>query len=96
MVEKYKAEPFALLGVHCEGDKDAALAVMANEKITWPTWNDGQSREGPIQKAYHVRGYPATFVLDANGVIRHIGPIDSSLEVVDDLLAEMTGKRQGK
>jgi thiol-disulfide isomerase/thioredoxin len=93
MAERYKDKPFALLGVDADGDKDAALKVMKDEKITWPNWNDGDPGEGPIVKAYHVRGFPTTFVLDARGIIRHIGPTGSRLDkAVEDLLEEQAAK----
>ena len=70
LVERLKPEPFALLGVDCEPDKDAARRVIARERMTWPNWYDGAPGEGPIAKRYHIRGYPSVFVLDARGVIR--------------------------
>ena len=55
LVERLKGEPFALLGVDCEADKDTARAVMARERMTWPNWYDGAQGEGPIAKRYHIR-----------------------------------------
>jgi thiol-disulfide isomerase/thioredoxin len=97
MAETYKGKPFAMLGIDCDGDKAAALKVMAKEKITWPNWNDGEPGEGPIVKAYHVRGFPTTYVIDPKGTIRHIGPTGSALDkAVDGLLAEMAANGPGK
>lgn len=47
---------------------DAARAAAEKEHITWPNWLDGDS--GPILSSYHVRGFPSSFLLDAQGVIR--------------------------
>ena len=69
-VERLKGKPFALLGVDCEADKDAARQAMARERMTWPNWYDGAPATGPIAERYHVRSYPSVFVLDAKGVIR--------------------------
>lgn len=89
LAAKYRDRPFALLGVDCESDTAAALAVMKKEEITWPNWNDGDPGEGPIARAYHVRGYPSSFVIDPQGTIRHIGLFGSSLDkAVGTLLAE--------
>ena len=88
LVERLKGQPFALLGVDCETDKDTARAVMARERMTWPNWYDGSPDTGPIANRYHVRSYPSVFVLDAKGVIRcrGVAGIDA---IVDKLLVEM-------
>jgi RNA polymerase sigma factor (sigma-70 family) len=84
LAERYKDRPFALLGVNCDGDKQAAVKAMADERITWPNWHDGEPGEGPIVKRYHIRGYPTIMVLDGNGIIRNprtLGPwLDKEVE----------------
>ena len=93
LAERLKDRPFALLGVDCDDDKNAAMKVMKDERITWPNWNDGAPGEGPIVKSYHVQHFPTTYVLDSQGIIRHIGPIGSGLDqAVDALLKEQEEK----
>ena len=77
LAEQLKDKPFTFLGVNCDRDKQAGARAIANERITWPNWHDGEPGEGPIAKRYHVTGYPSVVVLDAKGIIRHkqiIGP----------------------
>jgi thiol-disulfide isomerase/thioredoxin len=88
LVERKKGQPFALRGVDCEADKDAARQVLARERMTWPNWFDGATGTGPIANRYHVRRYPSTFILDHKGVIR--GREAAGLDqTVDRLLKEM-------
>ncbi len=94
LVERLKSQPFALLGVDCEPNKDTARAVMAREHMTWPIWYDGAPGEGPIARRYHIRGYPSVFILDARGVIRSRGGVLA--EVVDKLLEEMKKPDAGR
>jgi thiol-disulfide isomerase/thioredoxin len=90
LVERLKGQPFALLGVDCEDNKDTARGVMARERMTWPNWFDGAVGTGPIANRYHIRGYPRVFVLDVKGVIRGRGLSSVGLDdAVDKLLAEM-------
>ncbi len=97
LVERYKGRPFALLGVDCESNKAAALKVMKEQRITWPNWNDGDPGEGPIARAYHVRGYPTILVIDAKGMIRQLNAIGSALDkVLEDLLKETEAAVAGK
>ena len=86
LVDRLKGQPFALLGVDCEPDKDKARAVVAREYMTWPNWFDGPQGEGPIARRYHIRGYPSVFFIDAKGVIRARG---GTFDQVDKLLQEM-------
>ena len=58
--------------------------------MTWPSWHDGKTDEGPIARRYHVTGFPTVFVLDAKGVIRSKGVRGAGLDLaVETLLKEM-------
>jgi thiol-disulfide isomerase/thioredoxin len=96
LVERLKGQPFALLGVDCEPDKDTARAVMARERMTWPSWYDGAVGSGPIAKRYHIRGYPTVLILDTKGVIRRRGWSDRLEQTVDKLLEEMKQPASGQ
>ncbi len=90
MAAKYKDKPVALLGVDCDEDRAKALEVMKKEGISWPNWYDGVPGEGPIAKAYHIRGYPTVMVIDAEGKIRLRNGRGKNLDdFVDKLLEEM-------
>lgn len=97
LAERFKDRPFALLGVNCDGDKRAAVKAIADERITWPNWHDGEPGEGPIVKRYHIRAYPTIMLLDGKGIIRSpriLGPwLDKEVE---DLLKEQEGTMSAK
>jgi thiol-disulfide isomerase/thioredoxin len=95
LVERLKGQPFALLGVDCEPDKDTARKTMARERMTWPNWYDGAPATGPIAERYHVRGFPSVFVLDAKGVIRSRSALDLD-PTVDELLEELKQPASGR
>jgi thiol-disulfide isomerase/thioredoxin len=88
LVERLKGQPFGLLGVDCEPNKETARAAIARERMTWPNWYDGAPGTGPIASRYRIRSYPSSFVLDAAGIIRARGGADLD-QVVDRLLQEM-------
>jgi thiol-disulfide isomerase/thioredoxin len=100
--ERLKDQPFALLGVDCEPDKEVARETMARERMTWPNWFDGARGEGPIADRYHIRRYPSVIVLDAEGIIRSRAPWTEDLERnVVQLLQELkhppaVNTREGK
>ena len=50
--------------------EDEIKKVLEKENITWRSWWDGGSTQGPIAKKWNVHGWPTIYVLDGKGVIR--------------------------
>src|SRR5713226_4272906 len=90
LVARLKDKPFALIGINSDMDKDKLKKRMVEEKITWRSfWNGPKGTDGPISKAWNVRGWPTIYVLDGKGTIRFRGLHEKKLdEAVDELLAE--------
>jgi peroxiredoxin len=67
LVEKYRDQPFALIGV-CQ-DKDAAMGkkTAAEHGMTWPSIHDGQP--GWVTGTYNVLAWPSFYLIDADGKI---------------------------
>jgi thiol-disulfide isomerase/thioredoxin len=97
LARKMEGKPFALLGVNMDYKAEKARSTLAEEKITWPNWYDGDPREdSPIGTLYHIRSIPAVFVLDGEGIIRARDVRgDALVKAVETLLKEhasATGK----
>jgi peroxiredoxin len=89
LVKRLEGKPFALLGINSD-PKDRLPQVLKKENMTWRSWWDGGSTQGPIAKAWNVKGWPTTYVLDGKGVIRYRGVREKEMDkAVDTLLAEM-------
>jgi hypothetical protein len=97
LVKRLEGKPFALIGINSDIDKAKLKKRLAEEKITWRSfWNGPKGTEGPIAKAWNVRGWPTIYVLDPKGVIRYKGPREKKLdEAVDTLLAEREKEAAG-
>jgi peroxiredoxin len=67
LVEKYRDQPFALIGV-CQ-DEDAATAkkTAAEHGMNWPSIHDG--RPGWVTNTYNVLAWPSFYLIDADGKI---------------------------
>lgn len=90
LVKRLADRPFALIGINSDQDRDAILEVMKKEDITWPSFWNGGSTQGPISTRWNVHGWPTIYVLDAKGVIRYRDVREHALdEAVDALLAEL-------
>jgi hypothetical protein len=71
LVKKFADNPFVLLGVNSDSDRDDLKPVLAKEEITWRSWWDGGSTNGPIATKWNVSGWPTIYLIDAEGIIRH-------------------------
>ena len=93
LVEKYKNEPFAIVGINSDKDLEALKDVRAKENISWRSfWNGPEGTGGPISSAWNVRGWPTLYILDAKGTIRYkaVGANEEALDkTLEELLAEL-------
>jgi hypothetical protein len=92
LVERLKNEPFALVGVNTDDDKDEYRRNLADYGVTWRSSWQG-STSGPWPTQWGINSYPTIFVLDAEHRIRFLDARGEELgRVVDELLAEMKAK----
>ena len=89
LMEKYADEPVVLLGVNSDKKLETIQEAKVREELHYRTWWDA-STNGPISEAWNVWGWPSTFILDADGVIRFVDKRqDRMFDAVDRLLEEM-------
>jgi hypothetical protein len=90
LVKRLEGQPFALLGINSDRDREALKKVMKKQGLTWRSFWNGGSTSGPISSEWNVRGWPTIYVLDHKGVIRYKNVRGERMdEAVDKLLAEM-------
>jgi len=88
LVAKLKDEPFVILGVNSDQDREKLKQVLVDENITWRSWFDGGSTNGPIATAWNVSGWPTIYLIDAKGVIRYRDLRGDPLEEAIDALVK--------
>jgi hypothetical protein len=87
-VARLKDQPFALVGVNSDTDMDKLKARLAEEKVTWPSFRDGDT-DGPIARKWNVSSWPTIFVIDKKGIVRARGVGGAELDRwVEKLLGE--------
>jgi peroxiredoxin len=98
LVQRLDKQPFVLLGINRDADREHAKQVVRNEHLSWRSWWDGGQRVGPISRRWSIRDVPTTFVLDSKGVIRLKSegmPAEALLgQTVDDLLREVPHEKR--
>jgi thiol-disulfide isomerase/thioredoxin len=66
---EFVGRPFVILGVNNES-KDTLRGLLADKKVTWRCWWDAEPSR--IAPAWQIEGYPHIYLIDHEGVIRHI------------------------
>ena len=68
-MQLHKDDPFAIVGINTDKDKDDYRQQYAEFGMTWNSIFDG-STKGPVSTSWGVSYFPTVYVLDAMGVIR--------------------------
>ncbi len=84
-------KPFAIIGVNSDRDLEGIRSTVKEKSITWRSfWNGKEGTRGPISKAWKVTGWPTTYLIDKDGVIRYKGLRGKALDTaIEELMAEM-------
>ncbi|MFT5302689.1 MAG: hypothetical protein ACI87E_001394 [Mariniblastus sp.] len=86
LVKQLAGKPFAIVGVNSDRDREVLKKVLDEKNLTWRSFWGGQA----IAKEWNVKGWPTTYVLDAEGVIRYKGARGAKLDAaIETLLAEV-------
>ena len=88
LVKRLSDKPFVLLGINSDEDREEIQKTIKDESITWRSWWDNGSPEGPIQTQWQVTQRPAIYILDAKGIIRFKNIEEEKLDAAIDSLLE--------
>lgn len=88
---KFKDKGFEILGVSLDypNNKDAWLGAVAKDGLTWPQVSDLQGWNNAVALLYSIKGVPANFLIDPNGIIIAVNLRGERLEAK---LAELCGE----
>jgi cytochrome c biogenesis protein CcmG/thiol:disulfide interchange protein DsbE len=85
----WRSQGVRFLGVDSEDVREDAIAFEATYGVDYQSVFDP---ERTVANQYGVLGYPETFFIDADGIIRakYVGPIDAG--TLDEYLAQITAR----
>ena len=91
LVRKLADKPFAIVGVNSDRNLDKVRSTAAKKSISWRSfWNGEEGTQGPISKKWRITGWPTTYLIDKDGVIRHKNLRGEALDkAIEELMAEM-------
>jgi len=67
--KKYHSQGFEVIGVSLDQDRQKLLSFTKGNNMTWPQFFDGQGWQNKLAVKYGIESIPATYLLDANGII---------------------------
>lgn len=70
LVERTTDQPFALLGVNCDPDRDLFERENLSRGIIWRSWWDAVAVGGPVSRAWRLEGLPGVVLIDHEGIVR--------------------------
>jgi peroxiredoxin len=99
LLDKYARWPFAILGVETGSSREAARQTQATSPLTHRSWWDeprtGEAG-GPIAGAWNVVGWPATYLIDGDGIIQFVDLREEALMIAVRQLVEAQADRDLK
>jgi thiol-disulfide isomerase/thioredoxin len=77
IAQRFAGQPLVVLSVSLDQDEGAWKQFVAKNEMAWPQYRDGRFT-GPIATRFGVTAIPATFTIDADGVLedQHVGDAD--------------------
>jgi hypothetical protein len=93
-VTQFASQPFVLLGVNTDTERETPLDLQKDGTVTWQSWWNGpRGLEGPITSEWDIEGFPTIFLIDAKGVVRYrsdgVPPKGELEKKINELLKEM-------
>ncbi|MDA7925462.1 TlpA family protein disulfide reductase [Mariniblastus sp.] len=84
-------QPFVLLGVNSDAEKQTAIDAVRSENLSWRHfWNGPRGTRGPISKQWNVEGWPTVYLIDQHGVIRYKEVLGDEIDRgIETLMAEL-------
>ena len=89
LVRRLADKPFAIIGVNSDSDLEEIRQTVKEKSLTWRSFQN-KSNEVEISKDWNIKGWPTTYLIDKDGVIRKKSPRGKELDqALEDLMAEM-------
>jgi hypothetical protein len=93
LVRRLADKPFAIIGVNSDKDLESIRNTTKEKSITWRSfWNGELGTKGPISTEWCVTGWPTTYLIDKDGVIRYKNVRGGSLDKALEKLMEEIGE----
>jgi thiol-disulfide isomerase/thioredoxin len=78
IAKKFDGQPFVMLSIDLDNDEAKWMQFVQKNEMNWMQYRDVGGFSGRIARAFSVSAIPATFSIDADGVLedQHVGDAD--------------------
>jgi len=78
IAKRFEGQPFVVISISLDKDEAKWKDFIAKNGMTWLQYRNGAGFDGNIAKQFSVIAIPATFTIDADGVLedQHVGDAD--------------------
>ena len=81
LYNKFHPKGLEIFGVSIDNDQSAWKQAVEHDKLSWIQVNDIKGWDAPSTLSYGVDAIPASFLIDANGVIQKVDLVGWNLEL---------------
>ena len=86
---KYHDDGFEIIGISLDRDRTRLEEFIEKRNMPWPQYFDGKGWDNEISTGFGIHSIPSTFLLDGQGIVRHVNLRGSSLkQAVADILGD--------
>jgi peroxiredoxin len=86
--DQFHAKGLEIVGVSLDREKESLTQFIAEHKMEWPQYFDGQEEENKFARQFGVETIPALWLIDKQGNLRDINAHSGLSAKVEKLLAE--------
>lgn len=84
---KYHDDGFEIIGISLDSSREKLEKFIKENNMPWPQYFDGKGWKNEISTGFGIHSIPSTFLLDGQGIVRHVNLRGSALKnAVEDLL----------
>jgi peroxiredoxin len=86
---KYHKDGFEIIGISLDRSRERLEKFIEENNMPWPQYFDGKGWDNEISTGFGIHSIPSTFLLDGQGIVRHVNLRGSALEqAVADILGD--------
>jgi thiol-disulfide isomerase/thioredoxin len=86
--DKLHSKGFEIVGISFDQDKEALQKFVAEEKMSWPQYFDGEGWKNKFGQEFGINSIPAMWLVDKKGILRDLNGRDGLEKKVEKFLAE--------
>jgi peroxiredoxin len=71
LYETYKDQGFEVVAIERQRDTERAVEFIEENNLTYTLLENGEGDDEVVRAVFGVRGFPTSFLIDRDGMIRH-------------------------